>query len=641
MRSLVLLSLVGLGACASDYEPHASEPADSGFGVGAVSSVPEPPQGKGGSPSFDPSEGSAGDFFGGGGEGFGRLPFADPVIVADPPPPPISGGTLLVSPNNRWAVVSDPDRDQVVVVDLDAAKVTATIALEPGDEPGRLAEDGAGHVHVALRRGGALLTIDPAAGTLLERRPVCAYPRGLAYDAAGDVLHVACAEGLLVSLPAVGGEATRSVSLDRDLRDVVVESGRLWVSRFRSAEVLLLDDQGALSERFRPLELRGLEGFGGASGEERVGTPGVAWRMVADPAGGVFVLHQRAELDAAVVDEGGYSTGCTGIVAGAISHYAPGEPILTSTMPFVAPLNVDLAVQDDDFMIASAGAMTSGELNMFFPTVPRFTRADIELSDDPTSNGCTGFSSELGELTVDGQAVAVGFDGPERVIQLREPSMLIIGDRAVNLPGDSRQDTGHLLFHAATGAGLACASCHPEGREDGNTWVFADIGARRTQSIGGMLAGTAPFHWSGDEATFGDLVSDVMTGRMLGPLLTDAHSAALKNWIDAIPRWQAPPAEDSAAVDRGRVLFETQSVGCSTCHAGEKLTNNRTYDVGTGANLQVPSLRGLVWRAPFLHDGCAKSLADRFGDCGGDAHGDVSALTSAERSDLIAYLKSL
>jgi hypothetical protein len=72
------------------------------------------------------------------------------------------------------------------------------------------------------------------------------------------------------------------------------------------------------------------------------------------------------------------------------------------------------------------------------------------------------------------------------------------------------------------------------------------------------------------------------------------------------------------------------------------MTNNTTVDVGTGAAFQVPSLIGLAYRAPFLHHGCAPTIEDRFGDCGGgDKHGKTSMLTTSERADLVAYLKSL
>src|SRR6185503_4987226 len=86
---------------------------------------------------------------------------------------PISGGNLLVTHDNAHAFVADPDRDRLVAVDL--ASGTATeIALNAGDEPGRLVEDAAGRIQVALRRGGALVTIDPTSDAVIARRAVCA-----------------------------------------------------------------------------------------------------------------------------------------------------------------------------------------------------------------------------------------------------------------------------------------------------------------------------------------------------------------------------------------------------------------------------------------------------------------------------------
>jgi len=85
-----------------------------------------------------------------------------------------------------------------------------------------------------------------------ERRDVCPEPRGLAWDAATDLIHVACTGGELVSLPAAGGPAVRTLILDRDLRDVIVTGDRLVVTRFRSAELLTLDAAGAVISRVKP-----------------------------------------------------------------------------------------------------------------------------------------------------------------------------------------------------------------------------------------------------------------------------------------------------------------------------------------------------------------------------------------------------
>ena len=106
-----------------------------------------------------------------------------------------------------------------------------------------------------LRGGAAVVSIDVEDGAVLERRSVCAYPRGVAYDPGVDSIHVACADGYLVTLPAAGGEPTRGVELERDLRDVIVENGRIWVSSFRSAEVLRLDENAEVVERLRPADM--------------------------------------------------------------------------------------------------------------------------------------------------------------------------------------------------------------------------------------------------------------------------------------------------------------------------------------------------------------------------------------------------
>jgi len=53
---------------------------------------------------------------------------------------------------------------------------------------------------------------------------------------------------------------------------------------------------------------------------------------------------------------------------------------------------------------------------------------------------------------------------------------------------------------------------------------------------------------------------------------------------------------------------------------------------------------GIGTRGPFMHNGCAATLADRLTDptCGGgDKHGGTSSLTPDQMSDLLAYLNSI
>jgi len=60
--------------------------------------------------------------------------------------------------------------------------------------------------------------------------------------------------------------------------------------------------------------------------------------------------------------------------------------------------------------------------------------------------------------------------------------------------------------------------------------------------------------------------------------------------------------------------------------------------------LQVPTLKGLKFRGPFMHDGGAPTVKERFTKpkCGGgDEHGTVSQLSDAQVNDLTAYLETL
>jgi len=57
--------------------------------------------------------------------------------------------------------------------------------------------DASGLVHVVLRGGGAIATIDPRSATLVDRRHVCPAPRGIEYDASLDTLYVTSARYLM------------------------------------------------------------------------------------------------------------------------------------------------------------------------------------------------------------------------------------------------------------------------------------------------------------------------------------------------------------------------------------------------------------------------------------------------------------
>jgi mono/diheme cytochrome c family protein len=561
----------------------------------------------------------------------GLQPVYDPVVTQPVAPPPISGGTLAVSSDGSYAFAADPDRDAFYVVDLQT-RSSATVALNPGDEPGRVVEDSAGRVHVVLRRAGAVASIDPATKTVLGRASVCPRPRGIAYMASSDSLYVACAGGELVTVPAAGGEPTRTVVVEPDLRDVIVVGTSLYVSELRSATILQIASDGSIANRFaRPIS--DLE-------------PGVAWRMIPTPSG-LAVSLQAASSAPISPEPGSYGTGGCG---GAVTNPQIGTWSLDgssqglSTLQGVLPVDIALSPDGTTFAVVVPG-------EWLIPGSPQLVIMPSAVAPDdagpseglggpaPPSLGCGSASS------VSGQATAVAYDLAGRVlVQTREPAQLVLdasglSPALISLSTISRDDTGHEIFHSDQGGSIACASCHIEGGDDGRTWVFTDVGQRRTPSVLGTVEGTAPYHWDGSQLNLPMLYSGSLA-RMNGADLVPDQQNAFTAWLDALPG-PAPVAGDAASIARGEALFQG-SGGCETCHSGARFTNNQTLDVGTGAAFQVPPLVGVSARPPFLHDGCAPTLIDAIGACGhASTHGGTASFTSAQLADLAAYLGSL
>jgi len=566
----------------------------------------------------------------------GQPPLQTGAVNAEQAPPAVSGGTLLILKDQNTALVADPERDQVVLVDLAKLAVTRTITLPRGSEPGRAAEDADGRVHLVLRGSGKLASIDPTSGNVIGTRAVCAYPRGVAVAELDEQVYVACAEGNLVTLStdATKAEPIRNLKLDRDLRDVVVTSDGVWLSRFRSAEILRLDSEGKVLFRTSLPNAKGIMGESVSS---------VAWRMVPNAAGGVIVVHQRAFAGEVAPSDGGYgSTGVAGgMVSSAVSAVSENGSTSGTAVALSAPLPVDVAQSPvSGRLLLAAAAMEHPTVGSNFGRTLLLNPSQLQFSAAPSGEN----TAELdGAPLPRGQLVAVAFAGDTPVLQYRSPMSLVVGDKGVTLPGDAIVDTGNQLFHLETSSGLACASCHPEGQEDGRVWKFAGFGPRRTQSLRGGLRGTEPFHWDGLEKDFNALTSDVMQGRMGGPPLTEEQGGSLLDYLDALPAMPAPAAALSPSAERGKELFNDPNVGCATCHNGARLSNDRTVDIGSvDGTLQVPGLIGLWSRAPYLHDGCAKTVADRFSHaCDTGSHGNIAGLQPADVTALSDYLETL
>lgn len=561
---------------------------------------------------------------------------------------PLLGGTITTAGGGDFAVVSDAERDLLYVVDVRARRLRTTIRLPTGSQPTRGVEDNLGQVRVVLRGTGQIATVAVSSGSLVRTDSVCPEPRGVAWDSTKATLLVACASGELVAVPTVGSTTVRR--LDADLRDVIVHNGKIRVSTFRSAQ--LLD----VAETVTPLALPSIS-LPPVRGVATSFDPAVAWRTVATPNGLSVTVHQRAVtgdidtirtgLPPVVVPY--YTNPCDNAVVRSAVSVANATSVLSS-IEISAVLPVDLAIAPDGSELAIVGAGDSSLTRMPLGNVMAGISGGIcgpvaRIPAPADSRGRPGdaLGQPVGVAYVSNGELLVHSRSPARLTLFPAPAAGTTTKPApivIDLEGSQETEaSGFRLFHTST-RGIACASCHPEGQEDGHVWTFFGQ-KRRTQPLSGGIAALAPFHWKGDLGTMGALVDDTFVARMGGTKPSSEVIASLTSFLDRIP--SPPPPTRDAPVDmtKGRAAFD--KAGCNGCHGGANLTNGASSNVGTGDSFQVPSLKGVSRRAPFMHDGCATNMQERFKnpDCGGKGHGNVTALDPIELGELTDFLGQL
>lgn len=567
-----------------------------------------------------------------------------PVVESTVRPSPILGGTMVLT-DDGTAIAADPDRDLIHIVDLDARQVRHTIALKPGDQPHRIALGSGNQAHVVLRGAGGIATFDLDAGTVTARHALCPEPRGIAYHDVDASLYVACAGGSLFHL-SEAGEVLERHELEPDLRDVLIVDGAVKVTLFRAAAIIGLDGSRIEIPRI----------------DEHV--PQVAWRTWVTPTGDIAMLHQMASTAVVPINPGpdelpdggspyGGGGGCElGLVHAALTTISASYGGITTVQVLDSNLTVDAAFSPDDTMVAMAvpGARRpedittsqkkSGGLHQGFE--PDFIGGGTSTStvrvDPKDSPNCGGFSEPMDA----GQTTAVAYSASGRLaMQSREPAMITVFDidgstESIPLPGDTRFDTGHEIFHRATDSGLSCASCHPEGTDDGHVWEFAGLGPRRTQPIDVGLRDTAPYHWDGDMPDVDVLMAEVLAHRMGGKRQSPARADSFTRWLFDQQRPAALGVAEPSQVATGKQLFA--SYDCGKCHTGPGLGGDRTETIA-GEAKQVPTLRRVSLHPPYMHDGRAKTLEAAIQDMVTTTKG--SAAPDADVAAMAAYLRTL
>ncbi len=194
----------------------------------------------------------------------------------------------------------------------------------------------------------------------------------------------------------------------------------------------------------------------------------------------------------------------------------------------------------------------------------------------------------------------------------------------------------------------SCASCHQEDATmDGLNWDLINDGQGNPKNAKSMHEAkeTPPVMWSGVRA---NMYAGVAAGqRFLGFIPNEKNHEALTEFIGN-PRRAPNPFinENPDSIARGKKTFYRSR--CHVCHSGPSFSDVTKYDLGLRASFELrsrfytPSLREAYRTAPYLHHGFADTLEEIFTIYNPDnKHGLTTGLSTAEITDLVAYLKTL
>ena len=603
------------------------------------------------------------------------------------------GRLARVGASEIWVTLRDQGAVQVVTEESDGTLVPGEL-IPAGVEPfGIVASEDGSRVYVASSRTGEIIELDGRRRTELRRFEVANEPRWIALHPSGEavyvgsflrgqVSHVNLETGAVsrVELPVTTRNVSRNGGRDVETVNLVPRvTGDLAVSPDGTevaVPMMYVDvDTPVDSEPADPTidpegeELPGGGGYGSSGlGVSRMNPTIVAIDVGASdgaPTGDVDALFlgtsrfgSGMDFDVTVTEEGGDSFD-VGVVrsypasatytADALLVTAEGSGALYAMRR--APFNDDVGM---DFAFGDTGGrgggqpFTPAEQAGFeaWPVLPVFT------GEGPRGVAVVGNEAWIHSF-IERSVAAVDVPRLETSVRQLQTQRFVEQSpeprvpRVVSQGGglDPQQEAGRRLFYSASdarmagsGAGVSCATCHFDVRNDGLTWTI-DGALRQTPSLAGPVTPTAPVTWANDVDSIATEAQHTTSLRMGGEGLTAEEAGAIQAFVETTPYPEARLQADDPMVVEGARVFE--AAGCAECHSGEYFTDNLAHEVQSGKVVQTPTLRGIAASAPYLHDGTLPDLAAVVTYARSGAMGDTSALSDEEARALVAYLESL
>ena len=600
-------------------------------------------------------------------------------------------GSIVAREDGAVLYAAFPDEGSVARVDRATGAsdvVSFEGSREASGEPIRLALFG-DRLLATLRAERALAVLQDVDGTLVEveRVHVGAEPVGVVADVAGGRAWVALsAQEEVVELDADLGIVRTHPVGPRPTWLALHPSGRtLYVTDAASGELTCIDvgnDPSTTRIRFPTLV-----------GNGRAGPLDLARRLTGDPD--VSTDGARLAVPGLWVDDISAPRGNRDSGADPSERYAALGLGLSPINPGVALVDLDAtgwpasearvryavgwAPDDPEGVRVVRSYLASvrfaaGDALLLAPMEGSATLAAIAVDDDAAVPSYGGFeAAPAAHLSTGAGPRGVAFAGDDVWIhtfldrglgnvplaRLRDALPDDPNDPAIVpvpalskpvVPGvlDAVTEAGRGFFYGATdprfvtaSAGVSCATCHFEGRNDGMTWP-TDHGIRSTPSLAGRVSDTVPLTWTAGVPSVFEEARLTSQERLGGRGATVEELAALVAFIDFTREVDVPERHTvNAQTERGRTLFERADVGCASCHWGPRHTDQGSHPLYGLEAVDTPSLTGVAATAPYLHDGRAPTLRDVLESARDGGMGDTSMLSEQDMQDLEAYLRTL
>ncbi len=558
------------------------------------------------------------------------------------------------------AYVADADARAVHLVDVDARSLLGSTPLDA--TPAQVLVLADGRVAVTLRDANEIAILEPAADATsplarLCSRAVPSDPFGLAATPDDATLLVTSAwAGQLTAVSAKDASVGFSVSLPREPRAVLVDDDgrRAFVSHAVGAGLSVVELESKRAVRAIDLRVKARTRQGskfkevfreGAQGFSLVKAPSAPSGRA--PSGRLFAPMVSVDLTGTLKFGGGAGMSRHTHIVSVVDVAA--ERALTKAWPAQRVPSADLCLLPRD------AALRATSSTLLVACLGEDVVVELDARGvDPSRLPVRRFRVPPGPVGVavdDARSRAVvwsQFAGAVSVLELgATPTVtsVVLGDKVPLDVAEIAQ--GRELFHLVqdkrvSADGLACASCHPDGRDDALTWPSPG-GALQTPMLAGRLR--PPFGWSGTQSDLAFHVAKEITG-LRGTGLGVEELDWLVAYLKRLPAPTRPPPADAQRVARGQQVFSDRKNGCAACHVAGTGRDGRAHDLGAPAAggsakaMGTPSLAFVGGTAPYLHDGRFPTLQALLTSTDGAAvHNPFLARSDLEA--LLAYLETL